>query len=126
MDIRIEKLTSTYSEEYFEVMRKVTDGLADPEFLMPMNKSEIDNLFNDDKCIVYGAFVDNKLVATAYLYYNQYNDAADYFGLQSDECGELEYMVVLPDYRGRGISEKLSERLVAEAERLRIKHLIIT
>ena len=54
-----------------ELISIVLENLERKEFFMPFTEEDIEDMFNRDKIITYGAYDEEKLVGTAQLYFDE-------------------------------------------------------
>ena len=107
-------------------MDEVVKNIPRPEFFIKINDEEEKVLFNENLCIVFGAFEKGKLVAASSLYFNQENDVSEFLSLPSGECGEIAHSIVLPKFRGNNLMLSLNKEILLEAQKLKIKYLLAT
>lgn len=91
----------------------VLSGLESPDYFIPYEQWEYDSMFDSENYApLYGAYDGDKLVGMAQLYVSQ-KMLADFkknFGLPSKtKVAELGGNLVLPEYRGLGITTKLQK-----------------
>ena len=107
MELTYKKIEKKDSEQLFELIDVVLGGLENPEYFIPYEKWELDSMYDEvNYAPLYGAYDGDKLVGMAQLYVSQdmLNDFKKEFGLEKFKVCELGGNLVLPEYRGRGIT----------------------
>lgn len=110
MELTYKKIDESDKEQLFNLIKVVLTGLPNPDFFIPYEQWELDNMFDDvNYAPLYGAYDGDKLVGMAQLYVSQ-DMLADFkkeYGLTKYKVCELGGNLVLPEYRGRGITTTL-------------------
>jgi len=102
-------------------------GLENKEYFIPYEKWELESMFNEkDYAPLWGAYDGNKLVGMAQLYVSQkmLEDFKKEFELEEYNVCELGGNLVLPEYRGNGITTKLQTILLEKAKNLNFDYII--
>ena len=95
-------------------------GLENKEYFIPYEKWELESMFNEkDYAPLWGAYDGNKLVGMAQLYVSQ-----KMLELEEYNVCELGGNLVLPEYRGNGITTKLQTILLEKAKNLNFDYII--
>ena len=91
------------------MIKTVLDVLDRPEFFIPYEDWELEELFNKDYAPLHGAYDGEKLVGSAQLYVRQdfLKEYIDILNLNGYKVCELGGELVLPEYRGQGIMYEL-------------------
>ena len=109
--LEFKKITEEYKEQLYNLIDKVLSNIPDGHFI-PYEKWELDSMFDDvNYAPLYGAFDGDKLVGMAQLYVSQEMMAGfkKDFNLENYTVCELGGNLVLPEYRGRGITTTLQK-----------------
>ena len=110
MTLIYKKIKESDKEQLFHLIDVVLKGLANPDYFIPYEQWELEHMFDDvNYAPLYGAYDGNKLVGMAQLYVSQ-DMLADFkkeYGLTKYKVCELGGNLVLPEYRGRGITTAL-------------------
>ena len=109
-NIVYKKVEKKDKEQLFNLIDTVLGGLENKEYFIPYEQWELDSMFDDiNYAPLYGAYDGEKIVGMAQLYVSQdmLKDFKKEFGLEDYKVCELGGNLVLPEYRGRGITTKL-------------------
>ncbi len=113
IDLVYKKVTEKDKDQLFSLIDIVLSGLENPEYFIPYEQWEYDSMFDSENYApLYGAYDGDKLVGMAQLYVSQKMLAGfkKDFGLPSKtKVAELGGNLVLPEYRGLGITTKLQK-----------------
>jgi GNAT superfamily N-acetyltransferase len=127
MNLVYKKIESKDKEQLFNLINIVLEGLEDPSHFIPYEQWELDSMFDDKNYApLYGAYDGDKLVGMAQLYVSQemLADFKEEFGLTDYKVCELGGNLVLPDYRGNGITTKLQTIELELAKELNFDYII--
>ena len=112
MKLKYKKVQQKDKKQLFELIDTVLDGLENKEYFIPYEQWEMDSMFDEKNYApLYGAYDGEKLVGMAQLYISQ-DMLADFkkeFGLEDYIVCELGGNLVLPEYRGNGITTTLQK-----------------
>ena len=121
------KIEEKDKEQLFALIKIVLEGLEDQDYFIPYEQWEYDSMFDEKNYApLYGAYDGEKLVGMAQLYVSQ-DMLADFkkeFGLNEYRVCELGGNLVLPEYRGRGITTKLQIMEMELAKQLGFDYII--
>jgi GNAT superfamily N-acetyltransferase len=110
MELVYKKIETKDKEQLFKLIDIVLGGLENQEYFIPYEQWEYDSMFDEKNYApLYGAYDGEKLVGMAQLYVSQ-EMLADFkkeFELTEYTVCELGGNLILPEYRGRGITTKL-------------------
>ena len=109
--LKFKKITSEHKAELFALIEKVLSDIPAEHFI-PYEKWEYESMFDEENYApLYGAFDDEKLVGMAQLYVSQtmMEDFKKELGLENYLVCELGGNLVLPEYRGQGITPTLQK-----------------
>lgn len=109
--LEFKKITEENKEQLFKLIETVLTNVPYEHFI-PYEKWEFDSMFDDvNYAPLYGAFDGDKLVGMAQLYVSQEMMAGfkKDFNLEEYSVCELGGNLVLPEYRGRGITTTLQK-----------------
>lgn len=127
MELTYKKIEEKDKEQLFKLIDIVLNGLPDQAHFIPYEQWELDSMFDDvNYAPLYGAYDGDKLVGMAQLYVSQdmLKDFKDEFELTEYRVCELGGNLVLPEYRGRGITTKLQTIEMQLAKNLGFDYII--
>lgn len=127
IDLVYKKIEEKDKGQLFNLIDTVLKGLENPEYFIPYEKWELDSMFDDKNYApLYGAYDGDKLVGMAQLYVSQdmLSDFKKEFELEEYTVCELGGNLVLPEYRGNGITTKLQTIEVELAGKLGFDYII--
>lgn len=127
MELVYKKIPMTDKEQLFNLIDIVLNGLEDPSYFIPYEKWEFDSMFDEvNYAPLYGAYDEDKLVGMAQLYVSQdmLKDFKKEFNLNEYTVCELGGNLVLPEYRGQGITTKLQTIELDLAKKLGFDYII--
>ena len=110
MELVFKKIEEKDKNQLFKLIDRVIGGLPNKDFFIPYEEWEYESMFDEvNYAPLYGAYDGDKLVGMAQLYVSQdmLKDFKDEFGLSEYKVCELGGNLVLPEYRGLGITTKL-------------------
>ena len=127
MDLDYKKIEEKDKEQLFKLIDTVLSGLENQEYFIPYEDWEFESMFDEvNYAPLYGAYDGEKLVGMAQLYISQ-DMLADFkkeFGLEDYTVCELGGNLILPEYRGRGITTKLQTIEFELAKKLGYDYII--
>lgn len=109
--LEYKKITEEHKEQLFVLIDKVLSNIPDGHFI-PYEQWELDSMFDEENYApLWGAFDGDKLVGMAQLYVSQDMMAGfkKDFELEEYTVCELGGNLVLPEYRGMGITTTLQK-----------------
>ena len=124
--LEFKKITEEYKDQLFAHIDTVLSGIPYEHFI-PYEQWELDSMFDEvNYAPLYGAFDGDKLVGMAQLYVSQDMMAGfkKDFGLEGYTVCELGGNLVLPEYRGRGITSTLQKMELEIAKELGFDYII--
>lgn len=124
--LEFKKVTKEYSDQLFALIDRVLSDLPENHFI-PYEQWELDSMFDEvNYAPLYGAFDGDKLVGMAQLYVSQDMMAGfkKDFGLENYTVCELGGNLVLPEYRGKGITSTLQKMELELARELGFDYII--
>ena len=124
--LEFRKITEDYKEQLFDLIDKVLSNIPDGHFI-PYEQWELDSMFDEQNYApLLGAFEGDKLVGMAQLYVSQEMMAGfkKDFELEEFSVCELGGNLVLPEYRGRGITTTLQKMLLEVAKERDFDYII--
>ena len=127
MNLVYKKIELKDKEQLFNLIDIVLRGLEDQSHFIPYEQWEFDSMFDDKNYApLYGAYDGEKLVGMAQLYVSQemLADFKEEFGLTDYKVCELGGNLVLPEYRGNGITTKLQTIELELAKELGFDYII--
>ena len=127
MNLVYKKIEEKDKDQLFTLIETVLGGLEDKEYFIPYEQWEYDSMFDEKNYApLYGAYDGDKLAGMAQLYVSQ-EMLADFkkeFGLEEYQVCELGGNLVLPEYRGNGITTKLQTLELNLAKELGFDYII--
>jgi GNAT superfamily N-acetyltransferase len=127
MELVYKKIEEKDKDQLFNLIDIVLSGLPDQAHFIPYEQWELDSMFDEvNYAPLYGAYDGDKLVGMAQLYVSQnmLDDFKKEFGLTEYKVCELGGNLVLPEYRGRGITTKLQTMEMELAKELGFDYII--
>lgn len=127
MELIYKKIEKSDKKQLFTLIDTVLNGLPDKSHFIPYEKWELDSMFDDiNYAPLYGCYDGTKLVGMAQLYVSQdmLSDFKKEFNLTQFKVCELGGNLVLPEYRGRGITTKLQTMQMQLAKDLGFDYII--
>lgn len=124
--LEFKKITTEYKDQLFDLIDKVLSNIPDGHFI-PYEQWELDSMFDEiNYAPLYGAFDGDKLVGMAQLYVSQDMMAGfkKDFELEDYSVCELGGNLVLPEYRGQGITTTLQKIELELAKELGFDYII--
>jgi len=127
MNLVYKKIEEKDKEQLFKLIETVLEGLENPEYFIPYEQWEYESMFDEENYApLYGAFDGEKLAGMAQLYVSQdmLSDFKKEFELEEFSVCELGGNLVLPEYRGLGITTKLQTIELELAKELGFDYII--
>lgn len=127
MELIYKKIEEKDKEQLFKLINIVLSGLPDQAHFIPYEQWEFDSMFDEvNYAPLYGAYDGDKLVGMAQLYVSQdmLKDFKEEFNLSEYKVCELGGNLVLPEYRGQGITTKLQLMEMDLAKELGFDYII--
>lgn len=127
MNLILKKIEEKDKKQLFKLIDTVLGSLENQEYFIPYEQWELDSMFDEENYApLYGAYDGDKLVGMAQLYVSQ-DMLADFkkeFELENYIVCELGGNLVLPEYRGNGITTKLQTMELELAKKLGFDYII--
>ena len=124
--LEFKKVAPEYKEQLYALIDTVLSQVPEKHFI-PYEQWELDSMFDDiNYAPLYGAFDGEKLVGMAQLYVSQ-DMLAGFkkdFSLENFSVCELGGNLVLPEYRGQGITTTLQKMQLQLAKDLGFDYII--
>lgn len=127
MELVYKKIEEKDKKQLFKLIDIVLRGLPNQSHFIPYEQWELDSMFDEvNYAPLYGAYDGDKLVGMAQLYVSQdmLDDFKKEFGLSDYRVCELGGNLVLPEYRGLGITTKLQTMEMELAKELGFDYII--
>ena len=127
MNLIYKKIEKKDNKQLFKLIDTVLNNLENPEYFIPYETWELESMFDEENYApLYGAYDGDKLIGMAQLYVSQdmLKDFKDEFGLSDYKVCELGGNLVLPEYRGQGITTKLQTMEMNLAKELGFDYII--
>ena len=125
--IEYRKVDISEKEQLKKLIYTVQEAIDRKEFFVPFRDEDIDTMFDEDKAVTYGAYDIGKLIGTAQFYLGDefVDDIKKVIGISETIAGEFGGVLILPEYRGKGIMKQFSVIIIEEA-RLRNYDYIVS
>lgn len=122
-EIKIEE-----KQQLKELINSVLKKLERKEFFIPFTEQEIEDMFNKEKVITYGAYDENKLVGTAQLFLDEkyITEIKEILNMKNDKIAELGGYLVSEEYRNNGIIKHLEDILILKLKDMKYEYAVIT
>lgn len=127
MNLIYKKIETKDKEQLLKLIDTVLSGLENQEYFIPYEQWELDSMYDEKNYApLYGAYDGDKLVGMAQLYVSQdmLEDFKKEFDLEKYTVCELGGNLVLPEYRGNGITTKLQTMELELAKKLGFDYII--
>ncbi len=111
-----------------ELINIVLNKLERKEFFMPFTEEELEDMFNKNKIITYGAYDEEKLVGMAQLYFDESytTEIREILNMQNNKVAEFGGYLVLEEYRNKGIMKHLEDMLISKLKEINYEYAVIT
>lgn len=108
------------------LIKTVLEGLENPEFFIPYEEWELEQLYDKTYAPLHGAYDGEKLVGMAQLYIRQdfLKEYIEVLGLEGYKVCELGGNLVLPEYQGQGIMYQLIQLQAKLAKEMGFDYII--
>lgn len=129
MELVYKKIEKDDKEQLLNLIGVVLKGLTNPDFFIPYDQWELDNMFDEvNYACLRGAYDGNKLVAMGQLYISQnmLTELKKELGLNEYKVCELGGNLVLPEYRRQGIATNLELLNLNLAKELGFDYIVAT
>jgi GNAT superfamily N-acetyltransferase len=125
-NIEFKEIPKTDREQVLSLISIVIAGLERKEYFIPYEQWELDSLFDKSYAPIHGAYDGKKLVGIAQLYVKQemLSEFKEVAELTTYKVCELGGNLVLPEYRGFGITTKLQTIQLELAKRQGFDYII--
>lgn len=113
-------------DKIVELIKAVTNGLERKDFFIPFPDEAINEMLDNKRAIIYGAYDAGELVGTSQLYLGDefVEEIAKKAGIFGKRVAEFGGSLVLTEYRGKGIMKTFMKILVEEAKRLQFQYVV--
>lgn len=129
MTITYKRILSKDNEQVKKIITIVLNELENKDFFISISEDELEDIYNDEICILYGAYDKDKLVAMAKLDLNNQYDVVELkqcLNIEKYQVAELGRYLCMPEYRRKGIMKDLQKLLISEAKKLDYDYLVVT
>lgn len=111
-----------------ELINIVLKKLERKEFFMPFTEEELEDMFNKNKIITYGAYDEEKLVGMAQLYFDESytTEIRELLNMKNNKVAEFGGYLVLEEYRNKGIMKHLEDMLISKLKEINYEYAVIT
>jgi len=126
-DIRL--CTSEDVKDIYNIQNIVIENFRDEEkgYFLPFKEESYMRIVNDpiNDGEIYGAFVDNKMVAWIFLSVSdRMKEIRKYIPDIKGKCADIDGVIVLPEHRGNGLQKKLVSFLENKAKEKGITNIV--
>ncbi len=128
MDITYREIKIEEKQKLEELIDTVLKNLERKEFFMPFTEQELEDMFNKNKIITYGAFDKEKLIGTAQLYIDESytTEIKEILNINTNKIAEFGGYLVLKEYRNKGIMKHLEDMLISKLKEMNYEYAVIT
>ncbi len=128
MDITYREIKIEEKQKLEELIDTVLKNLERKEFFMPFTEQELEDMFNKNKIITYGAFDKEKLIGTAQLYIDESytTEIKEILNINTNKIAEFGGYLVLKQYRNKGIMKHLEDMLISKLKEMNYEYAVIT
>lgn len=125
--LQFRKIQKAELEAFASLSTEVINNLERKEFFIPFYEKDYEDIFDENKIILYGAYDEDKLVGTAQLFIseNYVAELKENLNMSNSKIAKLGRYLVLPDYRNRGIIKQLQRILIEAAKQLNYDYITI-
>ena len=128
-DLEIRLCSSEDVKNIYEVQNIVIDNFKENEkgYFLPFKEESYLRIVNDpiNDGEIYGAFINNKMIAWIFLSIsNRMKKIKSYIPDIEGKCADIDGVIVLPEYRGNHLQNKLVEYLEKRAKELGINNIV--
>lgn len=111
-----------------ELIDTVLENLERKEFFIPFTEQDLEDMFNKNKVITYGAYDEEKLVGTAQLFLDELytTEIKEILNINSNKIAEFGGYLVLEEYRNKGIMKNLEKMLISKLKEMEFEYAVIT
>lgn len=126
--INYREIKEEEKQQVKELINVVLNKLERKEFFMPFTEEELEDMFNKDKIITYGAYDEEKLVGMAQLYFDESytTEIRELLNMQNNKVAEFGGYLVLEEYRNKGIMKHLEDMLISKLKEINYEYAVIT
>ncbi len=128
-NIQIRLCNSNDVDDIYEIQNIVINNFKESEkgYFLPFKKESylriVNAPINDGE--IYGAFVNNKMIAWIFLSVsNRMKEIKSFIPNIEGKCADIDGVIVLPEYRGNHLQNKLVEYLEKRAKELGINNIV--
>ena len=128
-DLEIRLCSSEDVKHIYEIQNIVIDNFKESEkgYFLPFKEESYLRIVNDpiNDGEIYGAFINNKMIAWIFLSVsNRMKEIKSYIPDIEGKCADIDGVIVLPEYRGNHLQNKLVEYLEKRAKELGINNIV--
>lgn len=126
--INYREIKEEEKQQVKELINVVLNKLERKEFFMPFTEEELEDMFNKDKIITYGAYDEEKLVGMAQLYFDESytTEIRELLNMQNNKVAEFGGYLVLEEYRNKGVMKHLEDMLISKLKEINYEYAVIT
>lgn len=126
--IRYREIKVEEKQQLKELIDTVLGNLERKEFFIPFTEQDLEDMFNKNKVITYGAYDEEKLVGTAQLFFDESytTEIKEILNLDSNKIAEFGGYLVLKEYRNKGIMKHLEDMLISKLKEMNYEYAVIT
>lgn len=126
--MNIKPLEKSFHNQLKELVRVTVSELSNPNWLIALTDKEIDNIFETQNALVYGAIKNDKLLAISGLFFDEsdFIEIVKLLNIENKKVAEIAECMTLPEARGNNYMLKINTELLAKAKDLGFEYLIAT
>ncbi len=127
--VEIKRLDKSHHKAFKDINAIIMQNLTNSSWFMPFSEENLENAFDEKSSLtIYGAFVDGVLAGVSLIDTNkdEFNELAVKLGVQNLNGAELGGSMVLPEYRGKNLMNKINAELIDYAKKVGLDYLVAT
>lgn len=126
--ISYREIRAEEKQQLKELIDTVLGNLERKEFFIPFTEQDLEDMFNKNKVITYGAYDEEKLVGTAQLFFDESytTEIKEILNIDSNKIAEFGGYLVLKEYRNKGIMKHLEDMLILKLKEMNYEYAVIT
>jgi RimJ/RimL family protein N-acetyltransferase len=123
--MRIKKLDNSHFEEIFLLFKEIESNLENHLWLFPCKREWLQSMLaTENRKALYGTFSDNNELMAVQGLSPTIKKVIDILKLNEQETIEIGSSVVLPRFRGKGLSTEISKELIEIAKLNGYKNIV--
>jgi GNAT superfamily N-acetyltransferase len=126
--MELRKLEVCDKDKLEELIQQTETNLGNELFWLPIGIESREHFFDDDWTYFLGMFDKEKLIAAVGLFLNknEYGESEKILQLENYKIAEIGRAMVAPEYRYKGLMNKITQELIIHAKNQGIQYLVAT